>query len=147
MPTRRVGALDRENADLRDKRCAVGQTGVEPFSAREPAKRISPVNFPESVDQMPTNGTRGRVYGEPYRTADGGTVITVAKVRAGTSTPVGVFVVHGGTARWVPAIDTNRIALIGVITGLISAVLASMALLRRPPWPDLSATSAAWLRR
>ena len=25
-------------------------------------------------------------------------------------------VVHGGTARWVPAIDTNRIALIGVIT-------------------------------
>jgi hypothetical protein len=63
------------------------------------------------------------------------------------STPVGVFVVHGGTARWVPAIDTNRIALIGVITGLISAVLASMALLRRPPWPDLSATSAAWLRR
>lgn len=105
------------------------------------------MNIPESVDQLPTNGTRGRVYGEPYRTADGGTVITVAKVRASTSTPVGVFVVHGGTARWVPAIDTNRIALIGVITGLISAVLVSMALLRRPPWPDLSATSAAWLRR
>ena len=105
------------------------------------------MNIPESVDQLPTNGTRGRVYGEPYRTADGGTVITVAKVRAGTSTPVGVFVVHGGTACWVPAIDTNRIALIGVITGLISAVLASLALLRRPPWPDLSATSSAWLRR
>ena len=102
------------------------------------------MNIPESVDQLPTNGTRGRVYGEPYRTADGGTVITVAKVRGGTSTAVGVFVVHGGTARWVPAIDTNRIALIGVITGLISAVLASAALLRRPPWPDLSATSAAW---
>jgi hypothetical protein len=105
------------------------------------------MNIPESVDQLPTNGTRGRVYGEPYRTADGGTVITVAKVRAGTSTPVGIFVVHGGTARWVPAIDTNRIALIGVITGLISAVLASVAVLRRPPWPDLSATSAARLRR
>jgi len=105
------------------------------------------MNIPESVDQLPTNGTRGRVYGEPYRTADGGTVITVAKVRAGTSTPVGVFVVQGGTACWVPAIDTNRIALIGVITGLISAVLASLAVLRRPPWPDLSATSAAWLRR
>jgi hypothetical protein len=141
------GRLDRENADLRDKRRAVGQTCFERFAAREPAKRISPVNFPESVDQLPTNGTRGRVYGEPYRTADGGTVITVAKVRAGTSTPVGVFVVHGGTARWVPAIDTNRIALIGAITGLISAVIASVAVLRRPPWPDLSATSAAWLRR
>jgi hypothetical protein len=105
------------------------------------------MNIPESVDQLPTNGTRGRVYGEPYRTADGGTVVTVAKVRAGTATPMGLFVVHGGTARWVPAVDTDRIALIGVITGLISAVIASVALLRRPPWPDLSATSAAWPRR
>jgi hypothetical protein len=105
------------------------------------------MKIPESVDQLPTNGTRGRVYGEPYRTADGGTVITVAKVRAGIATPMGLFVVHGGTARWVPAVDTDRIALIGVITGLISAVIASVALLRRPPWPDLSATSAAWPRR
>jgi hypothetical protein len=105
------------------------------------------MNIPESVDQLPTNGTRGRVYGEPYRTADGGTVVTVAKVRAGTATPMGLFVVHGGTARWVPAVDTDRIALIGVITGLVSAVIASVALLRRPPWPDLSATSAAWPRR
>ena len=105
------------------------------------------MKIPESVDQLPTNGTRGRVYGEPYRTADGGTVITVAKVRAGTATPMGLFVVHSGTARWVPAVDTDRIALIGVITGLISAVIASVALLRRPPWPDLSATSAAWPRR
>ncbi|HEY6856080.1 MAG TPA: hypothetical protein VI194_07685 [Mycobacterium sp.] len=105
------------------------------------------MKIPESVDQLPTNGTRGRVYGEPYRTADGGTVVTVAKVRAGTATPMGLFVVHGGTARWVPAVDTDRIALIGVITGLISAVIASLALLRRPPWPDLSAMSAAWPRR
>lgn len=104
------------------------------------------MKLPESLDDLPTNGTRGRVYGEPYRTADGGTVITVAKVRAGTSTPVGVFVVHGGTARWVPAVDANRIALIGVITGLISAVLACVAMVRRPPWPDLSANSAAWQR-
>jgi len=105
------------------------------------------MKIPESLDELPTNGTRGRVYGEPYRTADGGTVITVAKVRAGTANPIGVFVIHGGTVRWVPAIDANRIALIGVLTGLISAVLASAAVLRRPPWPDLSATSSAWLRR
>ncbi len=104
------------------------------------------MKIPESLEDLPTNGTRGRVYGEPYRMADGGTVITVAKVRDGTSTPVGVFVVHGGTARWVAAVDGNRIALIGVITGLISAVIASLALLRRPPWPDLSANSAAWQR-
>jgi uncharacterized spore protein YtfJ len=102
------------------------------------------MKIPESLEDLPTNGTRGRVYGEPYRMADGSTVITVAKVRAGNSTPIGVFVVHGGTARWVAAVDANRIALIGVITGLISAVLASAAVLRRPPWPDLSANSAAW---
>ena len=104
------------------------------------------MKIPESLEQLPTNGTRGRVYGEPYRTADGGTVIPVAKVRAGTATPMGLFVIYGGTARWVAAVDANRIALIGIITGLISAVLASAAVLRRPPWPDLSATSAAWTR-
>jgi hypothetical protein len=105
------------------------------------------MNSPESVKQLPTNGSRGRVYGDAYRTADGGMVIPVAKVRAGTATPLGVFVMHDGEARWVPVMDSNRIALIGVITGLISAVIASVALLRRPPWPDLSATSAAWSRR
>jgi hypothetical protein len=104
------------------------------------------MKIPESLEDLPTNGTRGRVYGEPYRMADGGTVITVAKVRAGNSTPVGVFVVLDGTARWVSAVDANRIALIGVMTGLLCGVIASVAVLRRPPWPDLSANSAAWRR-
>jgi hypothetical protein len=105
------------------------------------------MKIPDSLDQLPTNGTRGRVYSEPYQTADGATVITVAKVRGGTATPIGVFVVQGGKASWVPALDANRIALIGVLTGLLSAVIACLAVLRRPPWPDLSATSSAWLRR
>jgi hypothetical protein len=104
------------------------------------------MKIPESLDDLPTNGTRARVYGEPYRTADGGTVITVAKVRSGTSTPVGVFIIRGETVRWVAAVDANRIALIGVITGLIAGVIGSLAILRRPPWPDLSATSSAWQR-
>jgi hypothetical protein len=33
-----------------------------------------------------------------------------------------------------------------VMTGLLCGVLASVAVLRRPPWPDLSANSAAWQR-
>jgi hypothetical protein len=102
------------------------------------------MKIPDSLDELPTNGTRGRVYGEPYRMADGGTVITVAKVRGGNSTPLGVFVVHDGKASWVAAVDADRIALIGVLTGLIAAVLACVAIVRRPPWPDLSATSQAW---
>jgi hypothetical protein len=110
-------------------------------------EKDAPMNIPESLAQLPTDGSRGRVYGDPYQTADGGTVIPVAKVRAGNVTPLGVFVVHNGDARWLPVIDSNRIALIGVITGLISAVIGSVALVRRPPWPDLSATSAVWSRR
>jgi uncharacterized spore protein YtfJ len=105
------------------------------------------MKIPESLDELPTNGTRGRVYGEPYRTADGATVITVTKVRSGTATPVGVFVVQGDKSSWVPIVDANRVALIGVITGLLAAVITCLAVLRRPPWPDLSATSSAWLRR
>jgi hypothetical protein len=54
-----------------------------------------------------------------------------------TATPVGVFVICGGEVTWKAAIDENRIALIGVITGLASAVIATLAVLRRPPWPDL----------
>ncbi len=102
------------------------------------------MKMPDSIEQLPTNGTRSRVYGEPYRTADGATVIPVSKIRAGSSTPVGVFVIHGGTTQWVAAVDSDRIALIGIITGLIAATLGSLAMLRRPPWPDLSATSAVW---
>jgi hypothetical protein len=108
------------------------------------------MKIPDVVDQLPTDDAVRLVYGEPYQTADGGTVITVARVRrrgkrrrdedAGefTARPVGVFVIHDKQARWVPAVDMNRIALIGVITGLLAAVITSLAVLRRPPWPDLS---------
>ena len=74
-----------------------------------------------------------RAYGEPYETADGVTVIPVAK-------PFGVFVVRGGEASWVPAIDRNRIALIGAITGLLAAVIGTLAVLRQPPWPKMTFT-------
>jgi hypothetical protein len=105
------------------------------------------MTMPDSLEQLPTNGTRSRVYGEPYRTADGATVIPVSKVRHGVATPLGVFVIHGGKAQWTGAVDSNRLALLGVLTGLIAATLGTAAVLRRPPWPDLSATSAAWSQR
>ncbi|MBV8785285.1 MAG: hypothetical protein JOZ00_01175, partial [Mycobacterium sp.] len=52
--------------------------------------------------------------------------------------PLGVFVVRDGQASWVPAVDANRIALIGVITGLLAAVITSLAVLRQPPWPRIT---------
>ncbi len=109
------------------------------------------------LDQLPTDPTARRVYGEPYETADGATVIPVAKIRGRTAgsdsgapnergaggfsaVPVGVFVVHGGQASWVPAVDVNRIALIGVVTGLLAAAIGSLAVLRQPPWPRITIT-------
>lgn len=89
-------------------------------------------NFP-AFEQLPTDGSGAGGYGQPYQTADGATVIPVAK-------PVGVFVIRGGEARWVPAVDANRVALIGVLTGLLAAVIGSLAVLRQPPWPRITLT-------
>lgn len=38
---------------------------------------------------------------------------------------------------WHAAVDHERIALIGVATGFFAAVLGTIAVIRRPPWPDL----------
>jgi hypothetical protein len=109
----------------------------------------------EVRDQLTSDIVATRVYGEPYQTADGATVITVSTIRGGsgkrppgdapgrgalgfTGAPVGVFVIRGGEVSWTPAVDANRIALLAVITGLASAVIATLAVLRRPPWPDIS---------
>jgi hypothetical protein len=83
----------------------------------------------------------GTSYGEPIITEDGSTVIPVTRVRAGTSSPVGVFVVRDGGATWVPSIDINRVAQVGVATGFVAAALASLAVLRRPPWPHVTRSS------
>ena len=87
----------------------------------------------DAFEQLPVDGSVRGVYGEPYQTADGATVIPVAK-------PVGVFVLRGGEASWVPAVDQNRIALIGVLTGLLAAVIGTLAVLRQPPWPRITLT-------
>lgn len=69
-------------------------------------------------------------FGQHYQTPDGATIIPVAK-------PVGVFVVKEGKPRWSPATDSTRIALMGILIGLVSATLAGVAMVRRPPWPDV----------
>jgi hypothetical protein len=86
----------------------------------------------ELLDTLETDATR--VYGQPYQTADGTTIIPVARVRGGA---LGVFVVKDGTSKWEPAVDATRIAMMGILVGLVSAALAGLAMVRRPPWPDL----------
>lgn len=72
-------------------------------------------------------------YGEPYQTPDGATVIPVVK-------PLGIFVIRDGEATWKAAVDSNRIAVIGVVTGLAATLLAGLAMLRQPPWPRIILT-------
>ena len=96
-------------------------------------------------DSAPTGDDR--VYGEPYETSDGTTIVTVtgfrrAWLRPGDAQPIpkpiGVFVVRDGEVRWVAAVDETRIALMGELIGLVAATIGTLAVLRRPPWPDLS---------
>jgi hypothetical protein len=91
------------------------------------------VKLSDVLDQLPTDGNGKRIYGEPFEMTDGTTVIPVAA-------PVGVFVIHGGQASWVPAVAQGRIALIGVTTGLLAAVIGALAILRQPPWPKITIT-------
>lgn len=89
------------------------------------------MKYSDVLEQLPTNRGCGRLYGQPYETADGVTVIPVER-------PIGVFVVHAGAASWVPAIDKNRVALLGAVTGLLTGVIACLAVLRQPPWPRIT---------
>ncbi|MEV6138078.1 hypothetical protein AB0L63_18820 [Nocardia sp. NPDC051990] len=84
-------------------------------------------------------------YGQPYETSDGTTVITVTKTGGllNSARPVGAFVVHDGQVSWTPAVDATRIALMGELIGLVTSVIATLAILRRPPWPDLSRVVAS----
>ena len=91
----------------------------------------------ETVGALVPDVDASRVHGEPYETADGTMVIPVAKVRGLRANSVGVFVIKDGKATWQPAVDGERIAVMGILVGLVSATLAGIAMIRRPPWPDL----------
>ena len=112
----------------------------------------------DALDAMSADGRPTNVYSQPYENADGATIIMVARVRgklrpsklestdgsgeeiAVRARPVGVFVIRGDEVKWEPAVDASRIALAGVLTGLVAATLATLAMVRRPPWPDLRGT-------
>ena len=77
-----------------------------------------------------------RVYGEPIVT-DNATLIPVTRQRSTTSTAVGMYVVRANGTTWVPVVDADRIATIGVATGFVAATLGCLAVLRKPPWPEV----------
>ncbi|WP_209916244.1 hypothetical protein [Mycolicibacterium lutetiense] len=102
------------------------------------------VRLPDALDSITADtATTSRVFGDPYVTPDGATVIPASKVwhrpdsGRSMSRPLGIFVVKDGKSTWVPAVDTTRIALMGELIGLVAATLATIAMVRRPPWPDV----------
>jgi hypothetical protein len=89
------------------------------------------------IGSLETDPDAARVFGAVYQTADGSTVIPVTAVHGAAPKAAGVYVVKDGAASWVPVVDAGRIAMMGILVGLISATLAGVAMVRRPPWPDL----------
>ncbi|AZG46673.1 hypothetical protein [Gordonia insulae] len=78
-------------------------------------------------------------FSEPETLADGSTVIYVSRpTRQGESRPIGMYTVANGATTWTPAVDAGRAALIGASTGFVAALLGTIAVVRRPPWPDLT---------
>ena len=59
------------------------------------------------------------VYGGPYEIAYGAAVIPVTKVLGLKAKPVGVFVIKDGKASWQPAVDGERVAMMGILVGLV----------------------------
>ena len=75
-------------------------------------------------------GSGSGAFGQSYQTPDGATIIPL-------SHPPGIFVVKDGKPIWTAASNDTRIALFGILVGLVAATLAGVTMVRRPPWPDL----------
>lgn len=91
---------------------------------------MNPREARHTIDSLNTAHDTLPMFGQGYQTPDGTTVIPV-------SNPVGVFAIKDGRPVWSPATDDTRIALMGILVGLVSVTLAGIAMVRRPPWPDL----------
>ena len=80
------------------------------------------------------------IFGEPYEASSGAVIITVSRQgwRTGVQHPVGIYTVTGDGTVWTPTVDTGRVALIGVCTGFVAATISTLAVLHRPPWPEMT---------
>lgn len=100
----------------------------------------------EILDQARDTITVRRVYGEPFE-KDGVTMIPAAAVRGGggggggegqspegegkgsgagfgvSARPVGAYVIKEGAVTWEPALDVTRIALLGMVTGIVALLV------------------------
>src|SRR2546427_13143972 len=105
------------------------------------------MNALEVLNQTRDAMTARRVYGEPYQ-QDGVTVIPAANVWGGgggggdtegnggggfgmVARPAGAWGIKDGEAGWRPAIDVERIVLMGPLAGIVAFLAVGAILLRR----------------
>jgi len=94
------------------------------------------MNALDRIDQARDAITVRRVYGEPYQ-EEGITIIPAANVMGGggggsdtqgnggggfglSARPAGAWVIKDGDAQWRPAMDVNRMALMGQIVAIVA---------------------------
>jgi hypothetical protein len=75
------------------------------------------------------------IFGDPFEASNGTVIVTVS---SSSGRAIGIYTVTAQGATWTPAVDGSRVALIAACTGFVAAVLGTLAVLRRPPWPDLT---------
>jgi len=94
------------------------------------------MNALEVLNQTKDAITVRRVYGDPYQ-QDGVTIIPAANVMGGgggggdtegnggggfgmSARPAGAWIVKDGEARWRPALDLNRVILMGQLVAIVA---------------------------
>jgi uncharacterized spore protein YtfJ len=97
------------------------------------------MNVTEMLNDAQNAMSVRRVYGDPIE-RDGLTIVPAAAVRGGggggedaesnggggfglTARPVGVFVVKGDDVAWEPAVDVNRISMLGIAAGIVALLV------------------------
>jgi uncharacterized spore protein YtfJ len=97
------------------------------------------MNVTEMLNDAQNAMSVKRVYGDPIE-RDGLTIVPAAAVRGGggggedaesnggggfglTARPVGVFVVKGDDVAWEPAVDVNRISMLGIVAGIVALLV------------------------
>ena len=96
------------------------------------------MNALDRIDQARDALTVRRVYGDPYQ-EEGVTLIPAATVIGGggagsdtagnggggfglSARPSGAWIIKDGEARWRPALDLNRIILVGQVVAIVALV-------------------------
>ena len=98
------------------------------------------MNALETIDKAKDALTVRRVYGDPYQ-EEGITVIPAANVMGGgggggdtegnggagfglSARPVGAWVIKDGEVSWRPALDLNRVVLVGQVVAIVALLTA-----------------------